>query len=123
MQTNDLTYIIIGCVYAVHKNLGPGLLESTYEKCLEYELLKAGLSVQTQVLLPIQYEEIQIDAAYRLDILVESKIILELKAVKKIEPIHKAQLITYLKLADLPLGLLLNFNVGNMQSGITRIAI
>ena len=121
MELNDLTYKIIGCVYKVHSGLGPGLLESTYEVCLEYELLKLGLRVDRQKLLPVVYEEIKLDAGYRIDLLVNELIILELKSVDEIAPIHKAQLMTYLKLSGLKLGLLLNFNVQNMKMGISRI--
>ena len=120
-ELNDLTYKIIGCAYTVHRKLGPGLLESTYEACLEYELRKANLKVESQCTLPIVYDSIKLDAGYRVDLLVEDSIILELKAVDQISPTHKAQLMTYLKLSKLKLGLLLNFNVKNMQDGISRI--
>ncbi len=118
---NDLSYQIIGCVYRVHKELGPGLLESTYEVCLEHELLKAGLNTARQVALPVIYDNIKLDAGYRIDLLVENQIILELKAVDELAPIHKAQLMTYLKLSGLKLGLLLNFKVLDMKKGIKRI--
>ena len=121
MEVNDLTYTIIGCVYKVHSALGPGLLESTYEVCLEQELLQAGLSVERQKALPVVYGEIRLDAGYRIDLLVNGQVILELKSVDEIAPIHKAQLMTYLKLSGLKLGLLLNFNVMDMKKGITRI--
>ena len=120
-ELNDLTCKIIGCAYKVHKNLGPGLLESTYEVCLEHELRKANLKVESQCTLPIMYDSIKLDAGYRIDLLVEDSIILELKSVEQITPTHKAQLMTYLKLSKLKLGLLLNFNVKNMQNGINRI--
>ena len=118
---NELTYKIIGCAYKVHAALGPGLLESAYEICLEHELLKAGLKVERQFPLPVVYDNLKMDVVYRIDLLVEGKIILELKAVEEIAPIHKAQLMTYLKLSGLKLGLLLNFNVKDMKKGITRI--
>lgn len=121
MELNDLTYKIIGCVYKVHSELGPGLLESTYEVCLEHELLKAGLMVERQKALPVVYDNIELDAGYRIDLLVNSQVILELKAVDEINPVHKAQLMTYLKLSELKLGLLLNFNVQDMKKGINRI--
>lgn len=121
MELNDLTYKIIGCVYNVHSELGPGLLESTYEVCLEHEILKTGLNVERQRALPVVYDDIKLDAGYRIDLLVENKIILELKSVDEIAPIHKAQLMTYLKLSGLKLGLLLNFNVQQMKTGINRI--
>ncbi|MFT6844767.1 MAG: GxxExxY protein [Flavobacteriales bacterium] len=121
MELNDLTYKIIGCVYKVHTELGPGLLESTYEVCLEYELLKIGLRVERQKALPVVYDEIKLEAGYRIDLLVENLVILELKAVDEIAPIHHAQLMTYLKLSGKKLGLLLNFNVQDMKRGIKRI--
>jgi GxxExxY protein len=121
MEINDLTYKIIGCVYKVHSELGPGLLESTYEVCLEHELLKAGLLVERQKALPVIYDEIKLEAGYRIDLLVNNQVILELKAVDEIAPIHTAQLMTYLKLSGLKLGLLLNFNVKQMKQGVRRI--
>ena len=121
MELNDLTYKIIGCVYKVHSELGPGLLESTYEVCLEYELLKEGLSVERQKALPVIYDEVKLDAGYRIDLLVNNQVILELKSVDEIAPIHQAQVMTYLKLSGLKLGLLLNFNVKDMKKGIKRI--
>jgi GxxExxY protein len=121
MELNDLTYKIIGCVYKVHSELGPGLLESTYEVCLEYELLKADLKVERQKALPVIYDDVKLDAGYRIDLLVNNQVILELKAVDELAPIHTAQLMTYLKLSGLKLGLLLNFNVTQMKTGIKRI--
>ena len=121
MELNDLTYKIIGCVYKVHSELGPGLLESTYEVCLEHELLKADLQVERQKALPVFYDDVKIDAGYRIDLLVNNQVILELKAVEEIAPIHTAQLMTYLKLSGMKLGLLLNFNVKQMKTGIKRI--
>jgi GxxExxY protein len=121
MELNDLTYKILGCAYKVHSELGPGLLESTYEVCLVHELLKAGLTVEQQKLLPVVYDNIKLDAGYRIDLLVNGLVILELKSVEKLAPIHKAQVMTYLKLSGLKLGLLLNFNVIQMKTGIKRI--
>ncbi|WP_245189437.1 GxxExxY protein [Lunatimonas salinarum] len=121
MELNDLSYKIIGCVYKVHSELGPGLLESTYEVCLEYEMRKAGLAVERQKPLPVIYDNIRLEAGYRIDLLVNHQVILELKSVDEIAPIHKAQLMTYLKLTGLKLGLLLNFNVQDMRKGINRI--
>ena len=121
MELNELTYQIIGCVYKVHSELGPGLLESTYEVCLEHELLKADLQVERQKALPVIYGDVKLDAGYRIDLLVNNQVILELKAVDEIAPIHHAQLMTYLKLSGLKLGLLLNFNVNDMKKGIKRI--
>ncbi|HZJ80643.1 MAG TPA: GxxExxY protein [Dysgonamonadaceae bacterium] len=120
-ELNDLTYKIIGCAYKVHKELGPGLLESTYEICLEHELKKANLKVVNQCSLPVVYDSLKLNAGYRVDLLVEDSVILELKAVDEITQVHKAQLMTYLKLSKLKLGLLLNFNVLNMQNGIKRV--
>lgn len=121
IDINELTYKIIGCIYTVHSKLGPGLLESTYEVCLEYELLKEGLIVERQKALPVIYDEIKMEAGYRIDLLVNNQIILELKSVDEIAPIHKAQVMTYLKLSGLKLGLLLNFNVKDMKKGISRV--
>lgn len=113
----------MGCVYKVHSELGPGLLESTYEVCLEHELLKAGLKIERQKALPVVYDDIKMDAGYRIDLLVNNQVVIELKSVDEIAPIHKAQVMTYLKLSGLKLGLLLNFNVTNMKRGITRLII
>ncbi|MDN3687510.1 GxxExxY protein [Cyclobacterium jeungdonense] len=121
MELNDLTYQIIGCVYKVHSELGPGLLESTYEICLEYELLQVGLTVERQKPLPVHYDGIKLDAGYRIDLLVNDLVLLELKSVEELAPIHKSQVMTYLKLSGLKLGLLLNFNVQDMKKGIIRI--
>ena len=121
MELNDLTYKIIGCTYKVHSELGPGLLESTYEVCLEYEMIKAGLTVERQKPLPVIYDQIKLEAGYRIDLLVNYQIVLEIKSFDSIAPIHKAQLMTYLKLSGKNLGLLLNFNVQDMKSGINRI--
>jgi len=112
---------IIGAALKVHTALGPGMLESVYEACLAHELAQSGLSVKTQVPVPIVYGGAQMDAAFRLDILVEDLAVLELKAVESLLPIHKAQLISYLRLGDYPLGYLLNFNVAHMREGIKRV--
>ncbi len=117
---NDITYKIIGCAYEVHKILGPGLLESTYETCLCYELEKQGLKFEKQKKLMINYKGTTLDNGYRIDILVEDSIILELKSVENLLPIHTAQILTYLKLSEHKLGLLINFNVANLQNGIHR---
>jgi GxxExxY protein len=121
MKINELSYEIIGCAYKVHSELGPGLLEFTYEVCLEYELLKAGLRVERQKALPVIYNDIKLEAGYRIDLLVNELIILEIKSVEELSPIHKAQIMTYLKLTGLKIGLLLNFNVEDMKKGIKRI--
>jgi GxxExxY protein len=121
MTENELSTIIIGAAIEVHKQLGPGLLESTYEHCLAYELRLMGLDVKQQVALPIVYKGIKLDAGYRIDLLVEDKVIVELKAVEALADIHTAQLLTYLKLKDMKLGLLINFNTVLLKDGIKRI--
>ena len=120
---NDITYKIIGCAYEVHKILGPGLLESTYETCLCYELEKQGLKFEKQKELMINYKGTTLNNGYRIDILVEDSIVLELKSVESLLPIHTAQILTYLKLSEHNLGLLINFNVTNLQNGIHRYII
>ncbi|GAA62201.1 hypothetical protein P20652_4104 [Pseudoalteromonas sp. BSi20652] len=120
MDTDTLTKKVIGCAIEVHRNLGPGLLESSYEACLIYELNKIGLSSKNQVELPIYYKDQYINTGYRLDILLPNKLIIELKAVDKLLPIHSAQLITYMKLAEISTGLLINFNVLKLVDGIKR---
>lgn len=122
MQINDITGQIIDAAMKVHTRLGPGLLESSYEACLAYELTKRGLKVRTQVQQPIVYDEVKIDVGYRLDLLVEESVILELKAVETVLPVHRAQIITYLKLSDKRVGLLINFNVVRLKEGIERFA-
>ncbi len=121
MDLNKLSSKIISVAIEVHKALGPGLLESAYEECMCYEFRLRDFGFERQKLLPISYQGKLLDCGYRLDIVVEKAIILELKACEKIEPIHKAQLLTYLKLSNFKLGLLLNFNVPLMRDGITRI--
>lgn len=120
---NKISYDIIGAAYKVHSSLGPGLLESTYEVCLEYELIKMGYIVDRQKPLPVSYNGVRLDAGYRIDLLVEDSVIVELKSVNEMIPLYKAQLMTYLKLAELNLGLLMNFNVTDMKKGITRIVM
>jgi len=121
MDLNKLSSRIIGAAIEVHKALGPGLLESAYEECICHELSIGGLSLERQKPLAVRYRGINLDCGYRLDVVVEDAIILELKSCEKIEPIHKAQLLTYLKLSGFKLGLLLNFNVTLMREGIVRI--
>jgi GxxExxY protein len=120
MELNEISEKIIGAAIQVHRTLGPGLLESTYEACLKYELEKRGLKIQSQVGLPVIYDGMKIDLGYRLDILVEDAVIIELKAVTMIIPLHEAQLLSYLKLSGKHLGLLINFNVTLLKDGITR---
>ncbi|MHC4249393.1 MAG: GxxExxY protein [Planctomycetota bacterium] len=118
---NDITETIIGSAIAVHRALGPGLLESAYEACLAYELGKRGLKWKQQVPVPVVYGEVKLDCGYRLDLLVEDKVIVELKTVEKFLPIHNAQLLSYLKLLGHSVGLLINFNVLVLKNGVRRI--
>jgi len=118
---NSLSRIVLDAAMTVHSALGPGLLESAYEHCLLYELGKRGIHAATQVELPIIYDNHQIEAGYRIDMLVEDVIIVELKTVEKFLPVHKAQLLSYLKLADKKLGLLMNFHVSHFRNGIKRM--
>ncbi|MEJ5351344.1 MAG: GxxExxY protein [Melioribacteraceae bacterium] len=120
MQFEDLTNVIIGCAIEVHKELGPGLLESAYEECLAYELTKKGLKVERQKPVPVVYKEIKLECGYRIDILVEDKVVLELKTVDEFNPIHEAQILTYLKFSEKKVGLLINFNVLRLKDGIKR---
>lgn len=119
--SNDITGGIIGAAIQVHKTLGPGLLESAYEACLVYELTQRGFKVEQQKPLPIIYGPVKLDCAYRLDLLVEDKVIVEVKAVDQLLPIHQAQLLSYLKLSGCELGLLINFNVQALKQGIHRL--
>ncbi|HZH34787.1 MAG TPA: GxxExxY protein [Pyrinomonadaceae bacterium] len=121
MDLNRISGAIIDSAMKVHTALGAGLLESVYEACLAHELRKRGLRVETQVALPVFYEGVKIDAGYRIDLLVESSVIVELKAVEQIAPIHQAQLLTYLKLSGKKLGLLINFNTVHLKNGIKRL--
>lgn len=120
MKENFITNKIIGCAIEVHRNLGPGLLESAYEECLFYELVRNELNVKRQLTLPLVYKDVKLDAGYRIDLLVENKVIVEIKSVDAIAEIHKAQLMTYMKLANIKLGLLINFNVLRLKDGIIR---
>jgi GxxExxY protein len=122
-QRDPLTQKVIGSAIEVHRCLGPGLLESAYEECLAWELSQAGLKVQRQVPLPVVYKEVRLDVGYRLDMVVESRLIVELKTVEKLLPIHQAQLLTYLKLSGLRTGLLLNFNSAVLRDGIKRMVL
>jgi GxxExxY protein len=120
MEINQITEKIIGCAIEVHRNLGPGLLESAYEECLYYELNELGLNVKRQLALPLVYKDVKLDAGYRIDLMVENKVIVEIKSVEAIAEIHKAQLMTYMKLANIKIGLLINFNVSRLKDGIIR---
>ena len=121
MSENEISSKIIGAAIEVHKQLGPGLLESTYETCLAYELKQMELDVKQQQALPVVYKEVKLDAGYRIDLLVENKVIVEIKSVDALADIHTAQLLTYLKLKDLKLGLLINFNSVRVIDGLNRI--
>ena len=121
MELNQITDRIISCAINVHKVLGPGLLESAYKQCLFYELSQLDMIVEKEKPMPIIYREIKLDHGYRMDLLVENKVVIEIKTVDSICDVHKAQLLTYLKLGDYKLGLLLNFNVMLLKNGITRI--
>jgi len=123
MQFDDLSRHVIGCAIEVHKTLGAGLLESTYEKCLAHELGLAGLSYTAQELLPVNYKGVVLDCGYRLDIVVENKLIVELKSVEKLQKIHEAQILTYMKLTGLSAGLLINFNEIVLKNGIKRFVL
>jgi len=121
MTENEISNLVIGAAMTVHSSLGPGLLESSYEECLFYELKLKRLLVERQKALPLVYKEIKMDAGYRVDLIVENKVILEIKAVIEVNEIFFAQVLTYLKLSGCKLGLLLNFNVKSMKDGIKRI--
>lgn len=123
IDLNSISYDIIGCAYKVHAALGPGLLESTYEVCLSHKLNELGYKVETQKPLPVVFEGIKLDAGYRIDLLVNDLVIVELKSIECILPIHKAQLLTYMKLSNISLGLLINFNVTDLKQGITRMVL
>ena len=120
---NDLTYQIIGAAYEVHSSLGPGLLESAYKECLYYLLGRKGFFVEKEKGLPLVFEEVRLETGYRIDLFVENKIIIEIKAVEAFTDVHMAQVLTYLKLSGCKIGLLLNFNVADMKKGIKRIII
>jgi GxxExxY protein len=121
MELNDLSYLIIQCGIEVHRILGPGLLESTYRKCMIYELGLHKLSVVSEKIVPVRYKELVLEAGYRVDLIVQDTIIVELKAVEHVLPVHQQQLLTYLKHMNKPLGLLMNFNVEVLTKGVTRI--
>lgn len=120
MATEKVTENVIGAAIEVHRVLGPGLLESAYEECMCYELSQRGISFQRQVALPVSYKGVQLTCGYRLDLLVNGVLVVEIKSVEAIEPVHEAQLLTYLRLSKCQVGLLLNFNVPVLKDGITR---
>ena len=123
MEFDALSNRVIGCALEVHRELGPGLLESTYEQCLAYELSLAGLEFKAQHVLPVKYKGVLIECGYRVDLLVQDSLIVELKSVDKLLPIHEAQLLTYLKLSGVHTGLLMNFNVSQLKDGLKRMVL
>lgn len=121
MEINELTFKVIGLALKIHRNVGPGLLESAYENALVYELKQAGLEVKQQLPLPFVYNDVKLDIGYRIDILVENLLILEVKSVETIAPVHFAQTLTYIRLSNMRLGLLINFNCTSLKENIHRI--
>ena len=121
-QLNQITETIIGAAIEVHKNLGPGMLESAYEACIAFELAERGLSCERQKPLPMVYKNVNLDCGYRLDLLVEGRVVVEIKAIEKLLPVHKAQLLSYLKLTGCKVGLLINFNTKKLIDGVARVA-
>jgi len=118
---NEISKIVFECALKVHRQLGPGLLESAYEECLFYELKKSGLKVEKQKSLPLIYEDVNLEVGYRIDLMIENKFIIEIKAVESLNDVHLAQILTYLKLSDCKLGMLINFNVTLIKNGIKRV--
>ena len=123
MELNDLTYKIRGAIFEVYNTLGPGLLESVYESALAMELIQSGLKVKTQVPLPVSYKENKLELGFRIDVLVDNTVIIEVKSVESLHDVHKKQLLTYLKLSDKKLGILVNFNVHKLEDKISLIRI
>jgi GxxExxY protein len=123
MEFDELSNRVIGCAIEVHRVLGPGLLESSYEQCLAHELRLKGIAFQLQLPQPVEYKGIRLDCGYRLDMLIESQLIVELKSVEEIKGIHEAQLLTYMKLAGVKIGLLVNFNVTRLKDGLKRFVL
>ncbi|HZJ80753.1 MAG TPA: GxxExxY protein [Dysgonamonadaceae bacterium] len=121
MTENEISSKIIGCAIDIHKSLGPGLLESAYQECLFYKLKKEGLRVEKEKAMPLIYEEVHLDCGYRIDLLVENKVVIELKSVEALTDVHMAQTLTYMKLGDYKLGLLMNFNVNLLKNGVKRV--
>ena len=122
MTENEISKVIVDTAITVHRQLGPGLLESSYKECLYYELVQRELNVRKEVGLPLVYKEVQLDCGYRVDLLIENKVILEIKAVEALNDVHMAQILTYLKLSNCKLGFLMNFNVKLMKDGLKRVA-
>ena len=121
MTENEIATAVVDAAFKIHTTLGPGLFESVYEAALEYELQKRGLRVEHQIGLPVRYEEVRLELGFRVDLIVEGKVIVEIKSVEALAPVHKKQLLTYLRLTDLRLGLLINFNVELIKHGIQRV--
>jgi len=123
MEFDELSRKVIGCAIEVHRNLGPGLLESTYRQCPACELSHAGIPFQMEVALPVRYKEILLDCGYRIDLLVSGDLVVEIKCVETLLPIHPAQILTYMRLSKIPVGLIINFNVTKLQNGIKRFVL
>ena len=123
MKFDEISNKVIGCAIEVHRELGPGLLESTYEQCLAYELNRAMIPFKLQVELPVEYKEIRLDCGYRIDLLIDDTLIVELKSVDHLVPIHEAHILTYMKLAGVSIGLLINFNVMVLKRGVRRFVL
>ncbi len=123
IEFDELSNRVLGCALEVHRTLGPGLLESAYEQCLAYELKQSGMRFQLQVPLPVEYKAVHVDCGYRIDLLVEDQLIVELKAVEALTPIHQAQLLTYMKLSMIRIGLLINFNTRMLKHGVKRMVL
>ncbi len=123
MQNNEISGAVIDATMKIHSALGPGLLESAYAACLKHELIKRGLKVACEVPLPVIYDGVRLDAGYRLDLVVEDTVVVELKAIEALAPIHQAQIISYLKLSGKPIGLLINFHTLHLKDGIKRFVI
>ncbi len=121
MELNEITKVIIGCAMRVHSRLGPGVLESSYESCLRHEIEKAGLNVAAQVGLPLVYDKVKLDVGYRIDLLIEGQVIVEIKAQEGVLPVHRAQLLSHLRLSGRQVGLLINFHVVRLTDGIVRL--
>ena len=123
MKFDEISNKVIGCAIEVHRELGPGLLESTYEQCLAYELRRTNIPFKLQVDLPVEYKEIRLDCGYRIDLLAADRLIVELKSIDQLLPIHEAQILTYMKLAGVKTGLLINFNVTVLKRGVRRFVL
>lgn len=121
MTENEITEAVIGCAIKVHRSLGPGLLESVYEECMSYELRKANLQIERQKPLPLVYEEVKLDCGYRLDFMINNKVVVEIKAIEALSDIHLAQILTYLRVSGCKVGLLINFNVLKLTNGLKRV--